>query len=69
MYLILQVFAASNIDQLLEEAEEELMKRIDKFEQKGSGWMLHRLLTLDLHIYVFKTIKFSMEKSTRYRMI
>lgn len=59
MYLILQVFAASNIDQLLEEAEEELMKRIDKFEQKGSGWVLHRLLTLDLHIDAFVPLRAS----------
>ena len=45
-----ELFAADDLEDLLSLAFEELQKRIDKFESKGSGWAIHKLLQLNVHI-------------------
>ena len=45
-----ELFAADDLDDLLSLAFEELQKRIEKFESKGSGWVIHKLLQLNVHI-------------------
>lgn len=43
-------YEADNIDELLDSTFEELQKRIETFEAKGSGWVLQKFLKLVLHI-------------------
>ena len=32
---------------------EQLLKKIGDFEQRGSGWILHKLSRLDLRTYIY----------------
>ena len=45
-----ELYEADDIDELLNSTLEELFKRIDTFESKGSGWVIHKLLNLVLHV-------------------
>ena len=49
----LEILIATNIDQVLQSIYDQLLKKINKFEQRGSGWVLHELSRLDLHTYVY----------------
>ena len=35
------------------------MKKIDDFEERGSGWVLHELSRLDLHTYIYDPLRAS----------
>ena len=45
-----ELYEADNLDQLLDDTFEELRQRIEKFEAKGSGWILQKFLKLILHV-------------------
>ena len=54
-----EVFAATNIDEALNGIHEQLMKKLEEFEERGSGWVLHELLRLDFHAYVHEPLRAS----------
>ena len=43
----------TDIDQVLHTIIEQILKRVDEYEERGSGWLLHQLLRLDLHTYEY----------------
>ena len=45
-----ELYEADDIDVLLDAIFEELQKRIETFEAKGLGWVLHKFLKLVLHV-------------------
>ena len=45
------VFAATDINEVLVEVTKNMSIKIDVYEQRGSGWVLHELLHIDLHVY------------------
>ena len=45
-----EFYEADDIDVLLDAIFEDLQKRIETFEAKGSGWVLHKFLKLVLHV-------------------
>ena len=57
--LPVEILAATDIDGALDEVREYLQKKIDEFEERGSGWILHELLRLDLHTYVYEPLRAS----------
>ena len=54
-----QLLAADNLDELLTSAFDELVKRIEKYQSRGSGWTLHKLVKLDLHVDQFDPLRAS----------
>ena len=48
-----EILEGTDIDEGLHLIANELMKKIDDFEERGSGWVLHQLSHLDLHTYVY----------------
>ncbi len=50
---------ATDIDQVLHTITDQLLKKIDDFEQRGSGWVLRELSRLDLHTYVYDPLRAS----------
>ena len=55
----IEVLVATDIDQVLQIIMGQLLKKIDDFEQRGSGWLLHELSRLDLHTYVYDSLRAS----------
>ena len=55
----LEILAATDIDEVLQIIMEQLLKKIDDFEQCGSGWLLHELSCLELHTYVYDPLRAS----------
>ena len=55
----MEVLAATDIDEVLKSISNELLKKIDDFEERGSGWVLHELSRLDLHTYVYDPLRAS----------
>ena len=49
----IEILPASDIDQVLHTIIEQILKRVDEYEERGSGWILHQLLRLDLHTYEY----------------
>ena len=52
----LEIFKSTNIDDILNHAYENLVSSIENFQQRGSGWVLDKLLKLDLHILEFNPL-------------
>ena len=38
---------------------EQILKKVDKYEERGSGWVLHQLLRLNLHTYEYTPLRAS----------
>ena len=55
----MEVLAATDIDEVLKSITNELLKKIDDFEERGSGWVLHELSRLDLHTYIYDPLRAS----------
>ena len=55
----MEVLAATDIDEVLKSISNELLKKIDDFEERGSGWVLHELSRLDLHTYIYDPLRAS----------
>ena len=51
--------AADNIQELINSSFDELCKRIETFQAKGSGWVLHKLLKLILKVDHFDPLRAS----------
>ena len=45
----LEILLATDIDKVLHTMTEQILKKVDKCEERGTGWVLHQLLRLDLH--------------------
>ena len=52
----LEIFKSTDIDDLLNHTYENLVSSIENFQQRGSGWVLDKLLKLDLHILEFNPL-------------
>ncbi len=52
-----EVFAATDIAEVLNDTHEQLQKKIEEYEERGSGWVLHELLRLDLHAYIYEPMR------------
>ena len=55
----IEILNATDIDEVLQTIMEQLLKKIDDFETRGSGWILHELSRLDLHTYVYDPLRAS----------
>ena len=55
----IEILTATDIDEVLQTIMEQLLKKIDDFETRGSGWVLHELSRLDLHTYVYDPLRAS----------
>ena len=44
----IEILTATDIDEVLQLIMEQLLKKIDVFEQRGSGWVLHELSCLEM---------------------
>ena len=51
-----QILKDTNIEETLEKIYNALLTLIDNFEGGGSGWILHRLLKLDLNSHTYDPI-------------
>ena len=51
--LPIEILPATDIDEALQEVFKSLMKKIDEYMSRGSCWILHELLRLDLHTYEY----------------
>ena len=51
--LPLEILHVIDIDQVLYTIIEQILKRVDQYEERGSGWVFHQLLRLDLHTYEY----------------
>ena len=45
-----ELYAGDDITDQIRISYDELLKEVEKFESEGSGWVLHKLIKLDLHI-------------------
>ena len=53
----MEVYNSSEIDNALNSTYENLVSAIEDFQQRGSGWVLNKLLALDLHILEFNPLR------------
>ena len=44
------VYAASDVSRIMDVIQSNIMQQIDNYEKNGSGWVLHNLVNLDLHL-------------------
>ena len=51
-----ELFKLENIEKLLEDSYAELISKIEEFQSRGSGWVLNKLLILDLHILEYNPL-------------
>ena len=54
-----EILEGTDIDERLHLIVNELLKKIDDFEERGSGWVLHELYRLDLHTYIYDPLRAS----------
>ena len=54
-----EILAGTDIDEGLHLIANALLKKIDDFEERGSGWVLHELSRLDLHTYIYVPLRAS----------
>ena len=47
---------ATNLDELYKRAVDEILEKIEKFQNRGSGWKFNKVINLDLHIEEYKPI-------------
>ena len=52
-----EVYRTSDIDAILKLIYENLCTQIEDFERRGSGWVLDKLVRLDLHILEFAPLR------------
>lgn len=52
-----EAFRSNNLDELLENTYDNLESVIEKFQLRGSGWVLDRLIRLDLHILEYNPLR------------
>ena len=52
-----EVLATTDIDEVLNVIFDNLLKQIDEFQERGSGWVLHELLRIDLHTFAFDPLR------------
>ena len=53
---VMEVFESSMIDELLNETYENLVSAIENYQNRQSGWVLDRLLKLDLHVLEYSPL-------------
>ena len=54
-----EILEGTDIDEGLNIITNQLMKKIDDFEERGSGWVLHELSRLDLNTYIYDPLRAS----------
>ena len=54
-----EILEGTDIDEGLHLITNQLMKKIDDFEERGSGWVLHELSRLDLNTYIYDPLRAS----------
>ena len=54
---VVEVLTSTDLDEALNSIFEKLLKLIEEFQERGSGWVLHELLRLDLHTYAFDPLR------------
>ena len=52
-----EIYESSEVDEILNNTNENLVSSIEDFQHRGSGWVLDRLLKLDLHILEFNPLR------------
>ena len=57
MYLTARQLTSTDLDEALNSIFENLLKLIEEFQERGSGWVLHELLRLDLQTYAFDPLR------------
>ena len=45
-----EILASTNINEVLDKIYNSLIKSVDEFESRGSGWVMDQLMRLDLHV-------------------
>ena len=53
----IEVYDSSDIHDVLNSIYENLVSAIEEFQQRGSGWILDKLLSLDLHLLEFDPLR------------
>ena len=53
----IQILLSSDIFDALYTAHREIIRKIDDFQQRGSGWVIHRFLRLDLHSHLYDPLR------------
>ena len=52
-----EIFSSSNLDETLNNTYCNLIKRMEDFQHRGSGWVLDKLIKLDLHMLEFNPLR------------
>ena len=55
--VLIKVYESSDIQEALKSIYENLASTIEVFQQRGSGWVLDKLLALDLHLLEFDPLR------------
>ena len=55
----IQILISSDIFEALYTAHRDILRKIDEFQQRGSGWVIHRFLRLDLHSHLYDPLRAS----------
>ena len=53
----IQVYDSSDVHDALNSTYENLVSAIEDFQQRGSGWILNKLVALDLHLLEFYPLR------------
>ena len=53
----IELYKSSNINEVLDKTYESLIAAIENYVNRGSGWVLDRLVKLDLHILEFNPLR------------
>ncbi len=54
---IVEIYESSEVEEILANTYEDLISEIENFQHRGSGWVLDRLLKLDLHVLEFNPLR------------
>lgn len=52
-----ELYESSQLDEILEKEYSNLVSAIEQFQGRGSGWVLDKLLMLDLHVFEFSPLR------------
>ena len=53
------ILESTNIVQVLENISQSFNSKIEQFSMKGSGWVLHNLLNIQLHVAEYRPLQAS----------
>ena len=51
------MLATTDLDEVLNTIFDQFLKLIDEFLERGSGWVLHELLRIDLHTFALDPLR------------